>query len=184
MKVATLRLLTTWHFHLATLKISAGSSMRMSRLTFTWQASRQPWRASPGEMKPVSVGRMSPPPSRTMTSHTPQAPLPPQADGMKMPLADSAPSSVLPAGVTSARLGSSLITIETSPLATSLRRAPSSTATRARMTPVNISTATTTAIMADSACRASRRTRCPCAGCGERGERWGCMTRVGCRRRP
>jgi len=47
LKVATLRLLITVHCHFATLNTSAGSSMRMSRLTFTWQASRQPRFASP-----------------------------------------------------------------------------------------------------------------------------------------
>ena len=50
MKVATLRLEITVHFHLRTLKISGAISIFMSRLTLTWQASRQPRFASPREM--------------------------------------------------------------------------------------------------------------------------------------
>ena len=84
MKVATLRLETTRHFHLRTLKTSGAISIDMSPFTFTWQARRQPRFASPFEMKPSSVGRRSPPPSFTTTSQTPQAPFPPQAEGMKM----------------------------------------------------------------------------------------------------
>ena len=140
MKVATLRLEMTLHFHLRTLKTSAGISMAMSRLTLTWQASRQPRLASPRLMKPVSVGSRVPPPSLTMTSHTPQAPLPPQAEGMKILLSPSVPSRVLPAATLSDRLGSSLMVMVTSPDCTSLRRAPSSSATRASTTTVNMVT--------------------------------------------
>ncbi len=50
MNVATLRLETTRHFHLRTLKISGASSTFMSRLTLTWQASRMPRFASPRVM--------------------------------------------------------------------------------------------------------------------------------------
>ena len=138
MNVATLRLEMTLHFHLRTSKISGGISIFMSRLTLTWQASRQPRLASPRLMKPVSVGSRSPPPSLTITSQTPQAPLPPQAEGMKILLLVSVSSSVPPAGVFSALPGSSLIRIETSPCATSLRLAASRIATSSRITAVNI----------------------------------------------
>ncbi len=47
MKVATLRLETTLHVHLRTLNTSGAISIFMSRLTLTWQASRQPRFASP-----------------------------------------------------------------------------------------------------------------------------------------
>src|SRR5512139_2202788 len=145
MNVATLRLEITRQFHLRTLKISAGTSIFMSPLTLTWHARRQPRRASPGEMKPVSVGSRSPPPSLITTSQTPQAPFPPQADGMKILLSARAPRRVPPAGVFSVL--SSLIRIDTSPVATSLRRAPSSNATSSSTTPVNMKTARTMSSM-------------------------------------
>jgi hypothetical protein len=50
MKVDTLRLEITRHCHFRTLNTSGDSSIFMSRLTLTWQASRYPWRASLGEM--------------------------------------------------------------------------------------------------------------------------------------
>ncbi len=50
MKVATLRLEITLHFHFLTSKISGAISIAMSPFTFTWQARRQPRFASPREM--------------------------------------------------------------------------------------------------------------------------------------
>ncbi len=86
MKVATLWFERTLHSSCWTPKISAGTSIFMSCLTFTWQESRQPSRASPRLMCPVSVGSMAPPPSSTSTLQTPQVPSPPQAEGMKISL--------------------------------------------------------------------------------------------------
>ena len=148
MNVATLRLDTTRHFHLRTLKISGASSIFMSRLTLTWQASRMPRFASPRVMYPVSVGSRSPPPSLTTTSQTPQAPLPPQADGTKIWLSASVPSSVPPAATFSALSGSSLMVMVTAPCATSRRRAASSTPTSASTTAVNITMPAMTVSMA------------------------------------
>lgn len=140
MNVATLRLDTTRQRHLRTENTSGATSIFMSRLTLTWQASRQPRRASPREMKPVSVGSRSPPPSLTITSHTPHAPFPPHADGMKILCSASVPRSVPPAGTCSALPGSSLIVTVTWPAGTSWRRATSSSATTSRITPVNMAT--------------------------------------------
>ena len=47
MNVATLRFDTTLQVHLRTSKTSGAISIFMSRLTLTWQASRQPRFASP-----------------------------------------------------------------------------------------------------------------------------------------
>ena len=154
MKVATLRLEMTLQRHLRTSKISGAISIAMSRLTFTWQASRQPRLASPRLMKPVSVGSSVPPPDLTMTSHTPQAPLPPQAEGMKILWSASVPSSVLPAATFRALAGSSLMVIVTSPDCTSWRRAPSSSATSASTTTVNIVTPERISVMSGRASRA------------------------------
>ncbi len=151
MKVATLRLEITRQFHLRTLKISGATSIFMSPLTLTWHARRQPRRASPGLMKPVSVGSSAPPPSLITTSQTPQAPLPPQAEGMKILLSASAPSSVPPAATFRVLSASSFTTIETSPAATSLLRAPSRMPTSSSTTPVNITTARTMSSMAAAA---------------------------------
>ena len=136
--------------HLRTSKISGAISTAMSRLTFTWQARRQPRLASPRLMKPVSVGSKVPPPDLTITSHTPQAPLPPQAEGMKILWFDSVPSKVSPAATFSALAGSSLMVIITSPDCTSRRRAPSSSATSVSTTTVNIATPERISVM--SAC--------------------------------
>jgi hypothetical protein len=59
---------------------------------------------------------------------------------MKILCAASVPSKVSPAAAFSALAGSSLIVIVTSPEGTSLRRAPSSSATSASTTAVNITT--------------------------------------------
>ena len=64
--------------------------------------------------------------------------MPPQAEGMKSLFSESAPSSVPPAATFSALDASSLTTIDTSPVATSLRRAPSSTPTSSSTTMVNV----------------------------------------------
>src|SRR5690606_13478955 len=87
-----------------------------------------------------SVGRIAPPPSRTTTVHTPQLPLPPQADGMKILLAERVLSRVVPPFVRSTLFESSLMVIATSPLGTSLAFAASITATCARIITVKPAT--------------------------------------------
>ena len=69
-------------------------------------------------MKPVSVGRMSPPPSSTWHLHMPHEPPPPQADGRKTLLSASVESSVEPLSVVMTR-SPLLMSIVTSPDATS-----------------------------------------------------------------
>ena len=73
----------------------------MSPLTFTWQDRRQPRRASPRVMWFVSVGSIAPPPETTSSLQTPQLPLPPQAEGIKILLLARTPSSVPPEGTVS-----------------------------------------------------------------------------------
>jgi hypothetical protein len=74
---------------LRTPKTSSGStSIFMSCLTLTWQDRRQPRGPRRGDV-PVSVGSIVPPPSLTITLQTPQVPLPPQAEGMKILLSAS-----------------------------------------------------------------------------------------------
>ena len=146
MNVATLAFERTRQRHCRTLNTSGGSSMAMSCFTLTWQDSRTPQRASPRETWLNSVGRMAPPPSCTVTVHTPQLPLPPQAEGMKMRLAARVPSRVPPALVVRAFSGSPFTVIVTSPVATSCRRAAMSTATSDRIVPVNIATPRSTVI--------------------------------------
>ena len=140
MKVATLWFERTLHRHCRTLKTSAGISIFMSCLTFTWQDNRTPSRTSPRLIWLSSVGRTAPPPSSTLTVHTPQLPFPPHADGMKILLSASVPSSVLPALVWSAFSGSSFTTMVTSPVDTSCRRATINRPTRDTMVNVNIIT--------------------------------------------
>ena len=91
---------------------------------------------------------MAPPPSRTVTVQTPQLPLPPQADGMKIRLAARVPSRVPPAVVLSAFSESPFTVIVTSPVATSRRRASMSSATSDTIVPVNIPTPRKTVITA------------------------------------
>jgi hypothetical protein len=148
MKVATLRLEMTRQFHLRTSNSSGASSIFRLPLTFTWQARRTPRRASAGLMKPVSVGSSAPPPSSTVTLHTPHEPLPPQAEGMKTLLAASAPSSVLPIGAFSALPGSSLISSSASPSGTSRVFANISSTTSSSTTPLKITVAVVISSMA------------------------------------
>ena len=119
MKVATLWFDRTLHRHCLTLNTSGGNSIDRSCFTFTWHESRTPSRASPREMWLNSVGRMAPPPLVTLTVQTPQLPLPPQADGMKMLFAARVPRRVPPALVHSPFSGSPFTVIVTSPVATS-----------------------------------------------------------------
>ncbi len=65
-------------------------------------------------MKPVSVGRMSPPPSSTWHLHMPHEPPPPQAEGRNTLLLASVTSSVEPLSVVST-FSPSLMSIVTSP---------------------------------------------------------------------
>ncbi len=138
MKVATLWFEWTLQVHSRTWKISAGTSISMFCLTLTWQERRQPSRARPRLMYESSVGSMAPPPSFTVTLHTPQLPLPPQAEGMKIFCSASAPSSVPPARVRSGLSLSPLMMMNTSPLVTSLALVTKMTATSVRMMVVNI----------------------------------------------
>ena len=65
-------------------------------------------------MKPVSVGRMSPPPSRTWHLHMPHEPPPPQAEGRNTLLLASVESSELPLSALMT-FSPSLMSIVTSP---------------------------------------------------------------------
>jgi hypothetical protein len=73
---------------------------------------------------------MEPPPLWTCTVHTPQEPLPPQAEGMKIFWLARVLSSVLPAGAMIGLARSPFTMILTSAMLTSFLRAPSSSATR------------------------------------------------------
>ncbi len=115
MKLATLSFERTRQLQRWTAKISGGSPIFMSSLTFTWQASRTPSRASAGLMCVTSVGSSAPPPSFTVTRHTPQVPFPPHADGTKMPLAERVPSKVSPRSTIRDFSRSSLIRTSTLP---------------------------------------------------------------------
>ncbi|MNB87867.1 hypothetical protein D3C75_348720 [compost metagenome] len=133
MKVALLSLEITSHCHFFTPKISSGSSIFMFWRTATWQASRQPSFASRLLICDSSVGRISPPPSFTVTRHCPQEPPPPQAEEIKMPFPERVFSSLSPAGARICLSASSLISMITSPAFTSFDRAsrisPESTST-------------------------------------------------------
>src|SRR5690606_34881171 len=128
MKVATLSLERTVHSHFLTPKTSSGTSIFMSCLTATWQARRSPSRAWRLLMWPVSVGRMAPPPSKTLTLHWAQVPPPPQDEPTNSWALASAPSCLPPAGISI--VFSLLMLIFTLPVATSLERAARITYTR------------------------------------------------------
>ena len=140
MNVATLAFERTLHCQRRMSNTSAGISMRMSCFTLTWQDRRTPPRTSPRSRWLSSVGSTAPPPSSTVTLHTPQLPLPPQADGTNRLLAASVPSSVLPVRVHSARCGSSLMVMFTSPVDTSRLRAAISRPTSDTIVNVNMNT--------------------------------------------
>ena len=91
-----LRFETTVHSHFFTPSTASGTRIFRSSLTLTWQPRRQWSLAILREMKPVSVGRMSPPPSSTWHLHMPHEPPPPQADGRNTLLLASVESSVPP----------------------------------------------------------------------------------------
>ena len=84
MKVATLLLLTTSHSHFFMPSTSSGISIFISSFTFTWQPRRHWVCCCLRVKKPVSVGRISPPPSVTRHLHIPHVPPPPHADGRKI----------------------------------------------------------------------------------------------------
>ena len=65
MKVATFSLEMTSHSSFLTLSALSGTAIWRLSLTLTWQPRRQPSLICLREKKPVSVGRMVPPPSRT-----------------------------------------------------------------------------------------------------------------------
>ena len=98
-KVEMLRFETTVHSHFLTPSTASGTWILRFSFTLTWQPRRQWSLAILREMKPVSVGRMSPPPSSTWHLHMPHEPPPPQADGRKTLLLASVASSVEPLSV-------------------------------------------------------------------------------------
>ena len=102
-------------------KTSRGTSMRMSCLTITWQARRSPAAASRLLIWEVSVGRIAPPPSKTLTLHWPQVPPPPQAEATNSLVSARALRSFFPTGLW--MVFSSLMRMFTCPVATSLERA-------------------------------------------------------------
>ncbi len=84
-------------------------------------------------MKPVSVGRMSPPPSSTWHLHMPHEPPPPQAEGRKTLLLASVVSSVEPLSVVMT-FSPSLMSIGLRPNEVSFAFAKSSSPTSRRVT--------------------------------------------------
>lgn len=96
MKVATFLLDMTSHSHSLMSSTDLGTSIFMSSLTLTWHPRRQWFLISLREKCTVSVGRMSPPPSRTWTRHCAQLPLPPHADGRNMLSAASVDNNDFP----------------------------------------------------------------------------------------
>src|SRR5690606_23559991 len=140
MKVATLWFERTVHSHFLMENTSSGTRIFMSCLTFTWHARRQCSLASARVMWVSSVGRMSPPPSKTWHLHIAQVPPPPQADGRKIPWDASADSKVPPAGRTGDFSGSSLIRILTLPCCTSRRSANIRIPTSAKITTTSATT--------------------------------------------
>ena len=87
-----------------------------------------------------SLGRMSPPPSKTWHLHIAQEPLPPQADGKNSFCCDSAISRLVPTSTSGERLASSLMSSLTLPLRTSFFSQNIKTTTRSTMTPVSAAT--------------------------------------------
>ena len=81
MKVATFLFEITSHSHSFTPRTDSGTTIFMSFFTFTWQPSRQWFICCLREKCTCSVGRISPPPSRTWQRHCPHEPPPPQAEG-------------------------------------------------------------------------------------------------------
>ena len=139
MKVATLWLEMTSHSTFLTLSTDSGTSILRSSLTLTWQPSLQLSLICFLLKNPVSVGRMFPPPSRTLTLHCPQLALPPQADGRKIFSSARAPMSELP-GATSSTLLPPLMSILTVPLGVSFVLTHSSRTTRISVTTVIVAT--------------------------------------------
>ena len=113
MKVATFLLLTTSHSHFLIPKICGLMWIFMSSRTLTWQPNLQWFCCSFLLKKPVSVGSIVPPPSRTWQRHMPQLPPPPHADGRNICSLANVASNELP-GSTSISF-SSLILIFTLP---------------------------------------------------------------------
>src|SRR5665648_281799 len=105
--------------------------MVMSSRTFTWHPRRHWSCCSLRVKKPVSVGRMAPPPSSTWHLHMPQVPPPPHAEGRKMSLPESVESRLDPGETISSR---SLIFRVTSPWGVSFCLAYNSNTTRSIMT--------------------------------------------------
>ncbi len=126
------------HSHFLTPKIDSSISTFISVLTETWQASLSPSRASFLVIWLVSVGRISPPPSKTLTLHCPQVPPPPHALGTKISALPRAFKSFEPAA--SVKSFFSFKFILTSPVLTSLDLAARIIVTRVKTIKVNIKT--------------------------------------------
>ncbi len=92
----------------------------------------------------------------TSTLQTPQLPLPPQAEGIKIFRSASAPSSVPPVFTQTALAASSLMTMLTSPPATSLLLATINTTTSERIIKVNMKRPSATVVMFVILCRRKR----------------------------
>ncbi len=135
MKVATFSLEMTSHSSFFTLRALSGTAIWMLSFTFTWHPRRQPSLICLREKKPVSVGRMVPPPSSTCSLHWPQLALPPQAEGRKMPWSASV-CMTSPPGVTSSSLVPLLMLILTVPEGVRALLIQRRRATRIRVTTV------------------------------------------------
>ena len=138
MKVARFGLERTEHSHFFTPKTSSWTRTFMSCLTATWQERRSPSAASRFVISEVSVARIEPPPSRTLTRHCPQVPPPPQAEGTRILPSPSAPNSFCPTGVS--MIFSSLMVILTFPAGTNCDLAARMTRTRPIKMAVNTAT--------------------------------------------
>src|SRR5690554_1746741 len=118
--------------------ISSGTAILRSCFTFTWQLRRQFSAISLREKYGDSVGRISPPPSKTWHLHMAQVPPPPQADGKKMSFSLNVVNKVFPDSTSS--VFSPLISIFTGPEGESFDLANSRTATSNRVRTKNMAT--------------------------------------------
>ncbi len=144
-KVATLWLLTTSHSHFLIPRTSSGITISMSSFTLTWQPRRHWLFCCFLVKKPVSVGRISPPPFVTRHLHMPQVPPPPQAEGRNIFSFESVERSDDP-GLTVSSLSPLIVTL-TLPEGVSFAFAYSSIATSNKVTASIAITATVTIVV-------------------------------------
>ena len=133
MKVATFLLEMTSHSSFLTLRVESGTAILRLSFTFTWQPRRIPSLICLRLKKPFSVGRISPPPSRTCTLHWPQLALPPQAEGRKI-LWSARVCITSPPWATSSTFLPLLMSMVTVPEGVSLALITSSSATSSSVT--------------------------------------------------